>query len=292
LRQEYKIAEALKVKYPVSILLKIMDLNPSGYYKWLERKDKPNRYEQNRFDLTSLLLEKSKDHKSWGYHRLATAIRQETGWLFSDNLAHKCCKDASIRSRARTYHFRKVGAENIRFPNIVKGNWNAKRPLTLVVSDMTCIVNKGVLYEWTLLLDTFNNEIIAHGLSRNGNTAPYYHCLDILKQKIGKKNEQTTPVVLHTDQGAVYSSRAYQMAHADYTIIRSMSRIGTPTDNPIIEALNGWIKEELYLDFDLRYTNDLNGTLDRFVTYFNHERLASALGYKSPVQFRVEQGFF
>ena len=28
-----------------------------------------------------------------------------------------------------------------------------------------------------------------------------------------------------------------------------MSRAGTPTDNPIIESLNGWIKEELFLDF-------------------------------------------
>jgi len=154
-----------------------------------------------------------------------------------------------------------------------------------------CIRNKGILYEWTLLVDTFNNEIIAHGLSRNGNTKPYYYCLDILKQKIGKKNEQTAQVVLHTDQGSIYSSRAYQLAHADYTIIRSMSRVGTPTDNPIIEALNGWIKEELYLDFDLRHTDDLNGTLDRFVTYFNHNRLAAALGYKSPVQFKIEQGF-
>jgi putative transposase len=134
-----------------------------------------------------------------------------------------------------------------------------------------CIRNKGILYEWTLLVDTFNNEIIAHGLSRNGNTKPYYYCLDILKQKIGKKNEQTAQVVLHTDQGSIYSSRAYQLAHADYTIIRSMSRVGTPTDNPIIEALNGWIKEELYLDFDLRHTDDLNGTLDRFITYFNHD---------------------
>lgn len=99
--------------------------------------------------------------------------------------------------------------------------------------------------------------------------------------KIGKKNEQTAPVVLHTDQGTVYSSRAYQIAHAGYTIVRSMSRTGTPTDNPIIEALNGWIKEELYLDFNLKNTDDLRGTLDRFVDYFNRNRLAAALNYKA-----------
>lgn len=169
---------------------------------------------------------------------LAAVIRKETGWLFSDNLAHKCCKNAGIRSKARTYRYRKAGAESIRFPNQVKGNWNAERPLSIVASDMTCIRNKGVRYEWTILLDTFNNEILSHGLSRNGSNTPYYHCLDDLKQRI-KRGKHTLPIVFHTDQGPVYSSRAYQMAHADYPIVRSMSRAGTPTDNPIMEALNG-----------------------------------------------------
>ena len=36
-----------------------------------------------------------------------------------------------------------------------------------------------------------------------------------------------------------------------HNILRSMSRKGTPADNLIIEALNGWMKKELYLDFGL-----------------------------------------
>ena len=70
-----------------------------------------------------------------------------------------------------------------------------------------------------------------------------------------------------------------------------MSRVGTPTDNPVIEALNGWMKNELYLEFNLRSTDDLLGTLDRYVSFFNLERPAAALNYKSPVQFRLDQGF-
>ena len=29
-----------------------------------------------------------------------------------------------------------------------------------------------------------------------------------------------------------------------------MSRMGTPTDNPIIESKNGWLKKEMYIDFN------------------------------------------
>ena len=70
-----------------------------------------------------------------------------------------------------------------------------------------------------------------------------------------------------------------------------MSRVGTPTDNPIIEALNGWIKEELFLDFDLAYAKDVPALLNKYVDFFNNRRPVAALGYKSPVQYRTELGF-
>ena len=107
----------------------------------------------------------------------------------------------------------------------------------------------------------------------------------------GKKEEQKSQVVFHTDQGAVYSSRAFQHAHEHYNILRSMSRGGTPTDNPIIEALNGWIKEELYLDFGLAEAENLPDLLNQYVYFFNNHRPAAALGYKSPVQYKTELGF-
>ena len=105
---------------------------------------------------------------------------------------------------------------------------------------------------WTLLVDTFNNEILAHQATPiQGSTKPYYHCLEQLKLLAGKKNEEQTPqVVLHTDQGSVYSSQAFRQAHEHYNILRSMSKVGTPTDNAIIEAINGWIYILMFFRFN------------------------------------------
>jgi len=265
-----------------------MGVNRSGYYKWRGRQGKANRYEQNRQQLTELLRQWHGKFPSYGYHRLAVVIRNETGWLFSDNLAHKCCKQAGIRSKTRHYRYRRPGAEHVIFPNTVAGNWNAKRPLELVVSDMTCLKHKGKLHEWVYMLDTFNNEIIASHLGRRlGDPKPYYQCLDDLKQK----TDEQMPTILHTDQGAVYSSRAFAKAHEKYTILRSMSRAATPTDNPIIESLNGWLKQEIRLDFDAEQYSDLNDFLSDFVHYYNYRRPAHALHYKSPIQYKTEQGF-
>ena len=157
---------------------------------------------------------------------------------------------------------------------------------------MTTFRAGGVEWEWTLLLDTFNNEILAHSAtSTKGSNKPYYHCLNQLKRLMDKREEQTSQVVFHTDQGAVYSSQAFCQAHSHYNILRSMSRVGTPTDNAIIEAINGWIKEELFLDFGLATAKDVPKLLNEYVHYYNYERPAAALGYKSPVQYKTELGF-
>lgn len=284
----------MKEKYPIVFLCQLMGVSKSGYYKWKSRKGKLNRYEQDRQLLTKLLDEQHRKHPSHGYHMLAQAVFEETGWVFSHNLAHKCCKDAGIRSKARKYRYKKKkGKEHILFPNVVNGNWNATRPIEIVVSDMTIFRSNGKNWEWTLLVDTFNNEILAHQATPvQGSNKPYYHCLEVLNRLAGKKNEEQTPqVVLHTDQGSVYSSQAFQQAHEQYNILRSMSKVGTPTDNAIIEALNGWIKEELYLDFGLMTAENVPKLLDEYVYYFNNKRPAAALGYKSPVQYKTELGF-
>ena len=269
-----------------------MGVNRSGYYKWKGRRGTLNRYEQDRIVLTELLHEAHEKHPSHGYHRLARDVFCATGWVFSDNLAHKCCKQAGIHSKARKHPYHRPGEESITFPNAVCGRWNASRPLEIVVSDMTVVKTKKKNWEWTILLDTFNNEILAHSVTDIPNSnKPYYDCLAVLNKLAGKKEEQKPQVTFHTDQGAVYSSQAFCQAHEQYNIFRSMSRVATPTDNPIIESLNGWMKEELAVDFGLADAEDVPALLDHYVHYFNNERLAAALGYKSPVQYKTELGF-
>ena len=68
---------------------------------------------------------------------------------------------------------------------------------------MTCIMDKDTRWEWTYLLDVFNNEIIASlAVYKIGRSLPYYNCRNIK---------------------------------------RSMPRAKTLTDNPVIEFMNGRI---------------------------------------------------
>ena len=67
-----------------------------------------------------------------------------------------------------------------------------------------------------------------------------------------------------------------------------MSRAGTPTDNGAMEAINGWLKEELFLDFKINETDNIEKAINDYIHYFNYERPACALNYLTPIQYKVK----
>ena len=82
---------------------------------------------------------------------------------------------------------------------------------------------------------------------------------------------------------------AYNDIIKDTVIVRSMSRAGKPTDNPVNESINGWMKEELYMDFKIdtcRNRDEFMVILERYVEYYNKHRPCYVLGYDTPVNYR------
>lgn len=265
-----------------------MHVRRSTYYAWKKRKDTLNRYECFRCILLESILEVHKQHPSYGYHCIAAVIRKKTGLSFSDNLIHKICKEHGIRSKAKHYGKKRMPAERKIAENLVNGEWYASRPMQLLTSDMTVLYIGNKKYEWCYVVDIYNHAIIASSLSdRSGDIRIYHDCIEQVVEIIKKKG-YTHPIYYHTDQGSVYTSRAHYEAHKEYSIlIRSMSRPGTPTDNPVIEAMNGWIKAGIKVDYKEEEINDVERFIKEYVHYFNHERPMSVLGYVSPVEYTL-----
>ena len=70
-----------------------------------------------------------------------------------------------------------------------------------------------------------------------------------------------------------------------------MSRAGTPTDNPVIEAMNGWIKAQIKADYQLDDWNSIEDFINKYIRYYNFERPMYKLNYKNPAEFTLDQGF-
>ena len=145
---------------------------------------------------------------------------------------------------------KKPGEESIKYSNLINNNWNTTRPLEKVVTDTIMIWFKN---HWTYYVDVFNNEIIGSNVKLFlycSNPINHKLALESLLEKKKKRGYESQDTIMYSDQGIIYSSIALSQVHKDYTITRSMSLIATPTDNPIIESKNGWLKKEMYIDFN------------------------------------------
>ena len=266
-----------------------MDINRSSYYKWKRRQNILSSRMIQREKDTNIIREIHEKHPSHGYRWINSYLRKHYGVVMSNNHVHLCCKYAGIISQGNHYKYVKPGEEKKNYPNLIMKNWKyLSRSLEVIVSDMTSFYVKGKYYELTFYFDAFTKEILSYSLSnRKGDTKQYYDGLkDVLN--LIKNEECKEPTILHTDQGSVYSSLSYNQLVSNYNIKRSMSRAGTPTDNPVNESLNGWIKEELFIDFNLKQSNNVEKTIKEYVYYFNNDRPAYSLKYKTPTQFKSE----
>ena len=268
-----------------------MDVNRSGYYKWKNRKDNPSQKQLQRQADLKLIKEVHEKHPSHGYRWINAFIKNEYGIAFTDDYVHRLCKHEGIRSSGRHYQWKKPEEESGKFKNLIWNGWKKlNRPLQVIVSDMTQFYIRGNIYELTLYFDAWNKEILGYGLgTRKGDRGSYYDGLKQVLERI-KKEQPENLITLHTDQGSVYSSKACNDLITDFNIQRSMSRAGTPTDNPVSESLNGWIKEELFIDFHLRESLNVRDDIERYIAYYNSERPSYSLNYKTPLQFKTETG--
>ena len=275
----------LSYKYEITKLCKVMQVNRSGFYKWQRRVTCPHERDLKRTKDIGMFLTYHAAYPSHGYRWLNAKIRLDTGLLMSDKYAHKCFKYAEIRSKFKRYRYKKTGEEGRSYPNLVLQNLAITKPYEVIVSDMTAMYIQNVYHELTLYMDLYNNEIIGYALTNNrGNTKTYYEGLQMVLAK--KKEYPHLETILHSDQGSVYSSKSYNELLPNYNITRSMSRVGTPTDNGAMEAIVGWVKEELFLDFQLNQSDNIIKTVYDYINYFNNERLACSLNYLTPVQFK------
>ncbi len=275
----------LSIQFPVERLCKVVGINRSSFYKWKKRLEHPSDRLKTFVSSLTLFKEYHAKYPSHGYRWLNAKIRLDTGLIISNQYAHKCCKTAGIVSCSKHYRYKKPGDPFKIYPNLLATGLNINGPLQCVVSDMTAFYLKGIYYELTFFMDLWNNEILSYSLSAKRGDRMTYICglnglIDI------KQNYPNLKTILHSDQGSVYASKSFNDLLPLYNIVHSMSRAGTPTDNAAMEAINGWVKAEIFNDFHLTSNENIKNEVAEYIRFFNEERPAYSLNYLTPKQYR------
>jgi putative transposase len=94
------------------------------------------------------------------------------------------------------------------------------------------------------------------------------------------------PKIHHSDRGVQYASSSFRQLLNSHHVVASMSRPGRCYDNAAIESFWATLKTECFrhqIPLNLQHAQAL--LFDYIETFYNPQRLHSALGYLSPLEF-------
>lgn len=101
--------------------------------------------------------------------------------------------------------------------------------------------------------------------------------------------KDTEGIIIHSDLGSQYTSQLFEDYMTEQKMKHSFSRKGNPYDNACIKSFHSIMKkEEIYLHEYQDFEEAKSAIFEYIESWYNHKRIHSALGYKTPQQVEDE----
>jgi len=281
---KYAFVGTHRADYPIGRMCGALGVSRSGYYAWRRRPESP------RAQATRVLVEQMRQlHRQTKERYGAVKL-----WHALTALGVACGRHRVARLRRlhglearRTRRFR-VLVEHHQFapaaPNRLQQVFVAPAANRIWVGDLTMIATRAGWLYLAVVLDLYSRRIIGWAMSAKPDQQL---ALEALRMALARR--RPPPGLLHhTDQGAQYTSVAYQQVLTQQGIAVSMSRKGNCYDNAVVESFFSTLKNELVHDHDYHTRDEARTEVFEFIeVFYNRQRLHQSLGYVSPEQFET-----
>ena len=227
--------EEYKKTCPVSIILECFGIKRSTFYRW--KKECKNSQKRNEIadKIEQLCMA---NRFIYGYRTITRLIKKVYNLVVNRKKVYRIMKEKGCLCRVRPKKGPKLGKAYHVTDNKLDRDFLADKPMEKLVIDITYLYFGNCRLYLSSIMDLYNREIVAYTISDCQDTN---FVLDSLHQL-----ELPQGVLLHSDQGSVYTSKAYYQPCIEKGITRSMSRKGTPADNACIEWFHSVFKSETF----------------------------------------------
>jgi putative transposase len=266
-------------------VLKQVDIPEATYHYHIKQmnNEDPN---QEWKELISALFHKHEGR--YGYRRIYLELRAQ-GYVINHKKVQRIMGELNLKcvkfkrkSRYNSY----TGKVGKVAKNRLNRRFTTPYRLQKLVTDVTEFKCTGdeKLY-LSPILDLYNGEIISYGISKRPTLdfvlAPLDQAIKIIKK------EATYRTTIHSDQGWHYQHNKWVKTLKTNKIFQSMSRKATCADNATMENFFGLLKQEMYYGEELMSYEELRKKIERYIYYYNHERIKQKLAGMSPVKYRT-----
>ena len=258
----------------------------SGYHRW--RTAAPSARACKDAQLSKALRQLHEQSRgTYGRPRLTSALRQR-GQRHSAKRVARLMRSAGLRG-VRRGRFRPQTTDsrhdNGIAPNRLQDQAPPSAPDQVWVADITYIpTTEGWLYV-AGVLDRCSRRVLGLAMSARLDTALPEAAL---RQALGRRGEPRG-VLHHSDRGLQYASVRYRQILQQQGCEASMSRRANCYDNAHMESFWGTLKAELLAGRTFATREQARLAVFEYVeVFYNRQRLHSALGYQSPVDFETK----
>ncbi len=278
----YQFIDTHKKTWPINLMCQTLTVSTSGYYAWYKRPES-TRSQSNRI-LDGQIQKVYTEHKRrYGVPRITDELRDQ-GFHCSENQVARRMQKLGLRGIQAKKFKRTTDSSHNKptAPDLINQDFTAAAPNQKWVSDLTYIwTGEGWLY-LAVIMDLYSRAIIGWSMGRR--MTQQLMCDALTMALIHRKFPRG--VILHSDRGSQYCSRAYQRLIKVMGLRCSMGRRATCYDNAAMESFFHTLKVELiHRERYLTRLSAKRAIFEYIEVYYNRKRKHSAIGYQTPIQF-------
>lgn len=168
-----------------------------------------------------------------------------------------------------------------KYPNLIR-NIHLSEKNELWVSDITYWKPKKEPYYISFVTDAYSKKIVGYHVAQNLEAIASIQAMKMAIASLTNKPIQQESLIHHSDRGVQYCSKEYVKLLQDNGIKISMTESGDPLENAVAERINGIIKNEYLIDYDVDSFLEAQELLQSVVHLYNDDRPHMSLGMLTP----------
>lgn len=257
----------------------LVQVSRASYYRHLEETVPDQAEMEARAAVQQVVLA---HRRRYGYRRVTAELRRRGMQLNHKRVLRIMREDNLLAIRSRKF----ILTTDSQHSCAVYLNLAARIKETginqLWVADITYIRLRTEFVFLAVVIDRYSRRAVGWAVER---TLAARLVITALERAV-ELRQPPPGLVHHSDQGVQYACGDYVALLANHGMVPSMSRPANPYDNAVCESFMKTLKQEEIYCHHYRDRAELAEHVEEFIeSYYNRQRLHSALGYRTPEEF-------